>query len=104
MGDSSDIIIPHAKQIVLVSSVRSTLLQSSLATLKVHGHFERYLQLIDPSYRDIILDAIAPSWLPIEAGIAHYHACDELRLDPEQLIVIGESVGERMQGPFMDAL
>ncbi|MDB4976204.1 MAG: hypothetical protein JWN48_4545 [Myxococcaceae bacterium] len=102
--DPRDVVIPHTRPIAPAVSVRSTLLQSSLATLKQQGFFERYLELLDPAYRTVIIEAIAPAWLPIEAGIAHYRACDRLALSDAEMIAIGEQVGERMQGPFMDAL
>ncbi|MDB4990882.1 MAG: hypothetical protein JWN04_6060 [Myxococcaceae bacterium] len=103
-ADPLDIIIPHTRPIAPAFSVRSTLIQSSLATLKVEGLFERYLGLVEPSYRPVILESIAPSWLPMDVGIAHYRACDALALSTEEMIAIGTSVGDRMQGAFMDAL
>jgi hypothetical protein len=99
-----EIIIPRAQPIVKASAVRSTLLQSSLATLKTLGHFERYLKLVSPVHRETIVGTIAASWLPIEVGVAHYEACQNLQLSDEQLLVIGELVGDRMQGAFMETL
>jgi len=99
-----EVIIPHAVPIRPATHVRSTLIQSSLATLKTLNHYDRYLQLIDPAQRDEIVEAIAPSWLPIQAGMAHYRACDALGLSGPELLAIGEKVGDRMQGAFMETL
>jgi hypothetical protein len=99
-----EIIIGHMAPVGVASQVRSTLLQSSLATLKTEGHYERYLTLLDSRHRDTILGAISPAWLPVEVALAHYEACDALELGHEQLVAIGERVGDRVQGSFMETL
>jgi hypothetical protein len=101
---SREVIIRHTAPILPARSVRSTLIQSSLATLKTEGHYERYLSLLAERHRETILGSISPSWLPIEVALDHYQACDDLALGHEQLVAIGESVGDRMQGPFMETL
>lgn len=87
-----------------LTTVRSTLIQSSLATLRKRGHFERYLQLIDPKHKAGLLETLAPEWLPVELGIAHYQACDSLGLSSAELHEIGEDVGHRIQGAFIATL
>jgi hypothetical protein len=104
VAQPGEVIIPHQTPMRLATHVRSTLLQSSLATLRMRGHMERYLQLVDPVYRDEIIGSIAPGWLPIALGDAHYRACDALELGNDELLEIGEAVGDRMQGPYMDTL
>jgi hypothetical protein len=99
-----EIIIAHRAVISPATQVRSTLLQSSLATLKVLGHYERYLQVVAREHRDTILETIAPTWLPINVALAHYRACDDLRLNDDQMIAMGEATGDRMQGSFMETL
>ena len=44
---------------------RSTWLTSSLEGLRQHGHFERYLTLLE-GYQDEILTSVAASWIPLE--------------------------------------
>lgn len=87
-----------------VVSVRSTLIQSSLNTLRLRGHFDRYCALIDPAHKATILETLAPEWLPIATGIAHYAACDGLRLSGQELINVGEDVGTRIQGTFIGTM
>jgi hypothetical protein len=100
----NEIIIPHAAVVVPAHSVRSTLIQSSLKFIRERGHFERYLGLLAPEHRETIVGSLAPTWMPIAVGIAHYRACDELQLDAAELIAIGEAVGDRIQGTFMKTL
>lgn len=84
-----------------VTQVRSTLLQSSLNSLRTHGLYERYLTVLDPAYREIVLGSLAPEWLPLDVAEAHYGACDALQLTPEEMQRIGEDVGDRIQGTFL---
>jgi hypothetical protein len=72
--------------------------------MKDTGHFDRYVALLDPAQRDVVLHTLAPTWLPLAAGIAHYRACDALKLDVHQLRNIGERVGDRIQGTFLKTL
>ncbi len=79
-------------------------MQSSLGTLRARGHYERYLTLLDPAHVETITGTLAPAWLPIEVGIAHYAACDALLLDKDERVTIGEAVGDRIQGTFMQTV
>jgi hypothetical protein len=97
-------IIVHLPIIRTATHVRSTLIQSSLNSLKDAGHFDRYAQLLDPTHREAVLHTLAPTWLPLEVGVAHYAACDALQLDAFQLRDIGERVGDRIQGTFLKTL
>lgn len=87
-----------------VTGIRSTLIQSSLNTLQKRGHFERYLALLAPRHKATLLETLAPEWLSPEVAAAHYAACDALGLDKDELLDIGEAVGERIQGTFIGTL
>jgi hypothetical protein len=87
-----------------VRAIRSTLIQSSLNTLRKRGHFERYAQLVSPQYKTTLLETLAPEWLPLDMAAAHYAACDALELSQQELVDIGEDVGERIQGTFISTL
>lgn len=85
-------------------AVRSTLIQSSLNTLRQRGHFERYASLIEAQHRERILGSLAPEWLPIDVAVAHYAACDALQMGQNELQEIGEEVGNRIQGTFLGTI
>jgi hypothetical protein len=101
---SSDVLIELPSHVGRVTAVRSTLIQSSLNTLRKRGYFERYLQLIDPRHRAALLETLAPEWLAMEVAHAHYTACDALALSTTELHEVGEDVGERIQGTFIGTL
>jgi hypothetical protein len=86
------------------SAVRSTLLQSSLTSLREHGKYDSYLAGLAPQHRERILGSLAPEWLPVEIAFAHYTACDALGLDQATVAKLGEEVGDRVQGTFIGTL
>jgi hypothetical protein len=87
-----------------VTSVRSTLIASSLTTLRELGHYDRYLELLPDEHRERILLSLAPEWLPIEVGQAHYSTCDALDLPSAEMERIGELVSARIMGTFLGTL
>ena len=94
-------LLSHAEVITHATHVRSTLLQTSLRMVKLHGNYERWLAHVDPLHRDTIVESVAPSWLPIEVGLAHYQACDQLALSDTELDRIGQSVGAQLQSTLL---
>ena len=102
MQESQLIALPQG--IRPVSFVRSTLIQSSLNSLRDRGHFDRYASLVSPLHKESILGTLAPEWLPLDVGLAHYEACEALRLSPHELLEVGEAVGNRIQGTFIGTL
>ena len=98
------ILIAHTPASKPATTIRSTVLQSSVASLRQRGHFERWLTLVDPSHRETIVESLAPSWMPIEVAIAHYAACEALDLPSSEQVAMGEAVGDRIQGSFLTTL
>jgi len=84
-----------------VRTVRSTLVTSSIRSLRACGLYDRYVQGLDPAHRDTLLTAVAGVWLPVEAAIAHYAACDALGLDVGQQLAIATEVGDHVHGTFL---
>lgn len=103
MQFETGVVLQHAALHEPASAVRSTLLQSSLSFLRARGHFERYYELLEPRYRETIVQSMAPTWMPIEVALHHYAACDALRLSAAEQAAIGESVGKRVQGTLISS-
>ncbi len=74
------------------SAVRSTMILASLGALRRRGCFERYIGLLDPRARDLLLSLATPVWVPMALAEAHYAACDALRLPPADMLAIGADV------------
>jgi hypothetical protein len=85
----------------LATSARSTLVTTSLQSLRARGLFERYERSLPPEDAEVLLTAVAGSWLPIAATLAHYRACDALGLDVGSQLDIAMEVGDRVHGTFL---
>ena len=83
------------------TELRSTLLTTSLQTLRSRGLLDAYFKALPPEHHDAVTHVVAGVWLPIDLGIAHYRACDSLGLQWEQVLSIGKEVGERVQGTVL---
>jgi hypothetical protein len=73
--------------------VRGTVLVASQRSLKARNVWSSYQSLIEPEFRDTLSLVLASSWVPIDAAVAHYRACDRLQLDPEDIRAIGRETG-----------
>jgi hypothetical protein len=87
-----------------VTGVRSTLLHSSISQLRAAGHFEAYEGRLPLAEKSLILETLAPTWLSITTAEAHYRTCDELGLDPEELLKIGAQVGTSLNNTLVGTL
>jgi hypothetical protein len=91
-------------RVALVSRVRSTLVASSIEAVRERGLFDRYAALLPQAYRAMVLESIAGTWLPLEAGVAHYRAIDGLALGASEVLDAGRSVAEKVQGTVFATL
>ena len=80
-----------------IHHVRSSLICTSVAELRAHGHFDDYVRHLPPAAAEVILSAVAASWMPIETGVAHYAACNALGLGRERMLELGAASGKRLQ-------
>jgi hypothetical protein len=101
---ASEVIIGHLIPVPPLTGVRSTLLQSSLGTLRNLGLFERWRACVCAAHRERIEGCLAPEWLPAEVAMAHYEACEALGLNEAELVNIGRVTAGRLQGTFLDTL
>jgi hypothetical protein len=79
-----------------LSAVRSTLVASGADALRSMGMYEAYRERLPAPWRASLPMTVAGSWLPIDAMMAHYAACDALTLPAERLHEIGREVGQTM--------
>jgi hypothetical protein len=80
---------------------RSTMLRSTVAILAQRGLYERYVAELAPAHRDAILATVPALWLPFAVGMAHYEACDRLRLSELEQASIGWETARRFHGPVL---
>jgi len=100
----AEVVIALPTEIRTVSSVRSTLLASSLQVVRERSLIHAYTQALPRRHHDQVLRTLAPVWLPLDAALAHYQAMDSLGLSEEEVLSIGRSVGDRLHGTFLGTL
>jgi hypothetical protein len=66
-----------------------------MASLRQAGHFEAYAAALAPEHRDLLLQAVAGVWIPVDVARSHYRACDALGLSPDAEVELGRTVFER---------
>ena len=84
---------PPASSAVLATSVRTTVLLSSLRGLRARSLFTPYMGKLAPRSHEAILSISAAQWLPIQVACDHYSACDALDLPRSSMLAIGEESG-----------
>lgn len=99
-----EILLPFpapAASLGVATEVRSTLIASSIESLRRRGVYDRYTKLLVPSHKDTILMSVAGQWLPMSAGIAHYSACEALGFTVEEQFAIGAEVSHKIHDTFL---
>jgi hypothetical protein len=102
--NEGELILDYPKPLERVTAIRSTLLTSSLSSLRERGLFERYDALQSSPHRHKILNAVAGEWLPLEIALAHYQACDALGLSESEQFAIGKDVSRRVHETFLNLI
>ena len=102
-GEARDreVLIEFPQPLEPVTAVRSTLITSSLASLRTRGLFERYAKLQRSPHREAILSSVAGAWLDLDVAAAHYQACDALGLSRDEQLDIGKDVSKRIHETFL---
>jgi hypothetical protein len=85
----------------VATHVRSTLIATSLQSLRTRSLLDRYTKLLQGPHKETVLTAVAGSWIAMDAAVAHYKACDALRLDTRLQLAMGMDVGDRVHGTFL---
>ncbi len=93
-----------AGRVAPVTHLRSTLLASSIQTLKARGLLEAYLEKLPRELHATLLGAVAGTWMPLEVGAAHYAAADALGLPANEIFDNGRAVAERVQNTMLGTL
>jgi hypothetical protein len=103
-AQDEEILLPFpapAESLGVATEVRSTLIASSMESLRRRGVYDRYTKLLPPTHLDAILMSVAGQWLPMEVGFAHYGACEALGFSVEEQFAIGAEVSHKIHDTFL---
>jgi hypothetical protein len=101
---TEEIILPFPappETIGMAKQLRSTLVASSLESLRRRDLLDRYRALLPAQHTEAILSTVAGLWLPMEVGLAHYEAVDRLGFTMEEQEQIGTEVSHKLTDTFL---
>jgi hypothetical protein len=101
---ASEVVLAFPSNTKPVRSVRSTLLMGTMSALKNGGYFEAYCRALPPAHRDVLLNAVAGTWIRTEVAMAHYLACDSLDLSADVEAKLGAATFERVRGTLLGTM
>lgn len=87
-----------------VTDVRGGLVLQSLKLLRDAGHYDAYASALPPEHRDTLLQALAASWVPAPALVAHFRVVDSLVPSDAQLARLGELLGTQIMDSLFASL
>lgn len=104
---AEEIVVPFPaprERLRLAVKIRSTLIASSVRAIRERGRFDDYVAQLPDAWRDLPVRAIVGAWLPIDAGLAHYRACDALGFSVRDQVANGRETGDRIHGTFLGTM
>lgn len=101
---TEEIVVPFPRPpdaLGTATRVRSTLLVSSLQSLRRRNREGDYLALLPREHHGTVLTLVTGDWIPMPLAEAHYLACQGLGFERPELVAIGREVGNRIEGSFL---
>lgn len=98
---AGEIILSMPTPVVPARHMRSTLLIASINTLRTLGRFDDYAAHLSPEHKEMLLTAIAGTWVPMDVAMAHYDACETLGLPIDQQVANGRVVFDKTSGTLL---
>jgi hypothetical protein len=101
----AELVLAYPTPTEPVRHVRSTLLIASIDNVRADHRFDEYAALVPRQYHQALFESVAGVWLPLDAALAHYRACDALQLAESTAVGYGkktvERVGQSMVGTVL---
>jgi hypothetical protein len=101
---TGEIVLPFPgppEKLGIATRIRTTLLVSSLQSLRRRGSFDTYMGLLPEEHHMTVNSMIAGQWVPMAVGVAHYEACQALGISQPEVVSIGREVGDKIHGTFL---
>ncbi len=87
-----------------VTAIRSTLIVSSIQSVRARGAYDRYASQLDARAREDLLSLIAGTWVPLELATVHYRALDRMNLDRAEIERVGGDVADRVNRSILSTI
>jgi len=96
-----EVVLALPTPVIPIRNARSTVLIGSLASVREAGRFAEYEVQLTLAHREILLNLVAGTWVPIDIAYAHYDACDHLGFTPDQQVANGRSTFDKTSGTLL---
>jgi hypothetical protein len=103
MTSEPEVVIPFPvprERVTLATEYAGSALATSFRILREWGHYDAYMEHLPREYHEQVLGIVSGQWVPIELALAHYRACNELRLPHEEIVEMGEESSRRLYSPL----
>jgi hypothetical protein len=102
---AESILVPLPAHVSPCRHARSTVILGSAASIRAIGRWDDYVAALHGPARELILGAVAGTWIPFDIAAVHYAACDALELPPDTVVANGrrtfDSIGGTLFGTIM---
>jgi len=87
--------------VVVARHARSTILMGSISCIRELGRFDEYVTHLPDAHRELLLDAVAAAWIPMDVAFSHYSACDALNFPVDQQVQNGRVTFDKNRGTLL---
>jgi hypothetical protein len=87
--------------VVAARNARSTILMGSISSIRDLGRFDEYVAQLPEAHRELLLNAVAAAWIPIDVAFSHYSACDSLNFTVDQQVLNGRVTFDKTRGTLL---
>ena len=96
------VLVEHMSSVgPTITHVRGLMLVNALNNLRNVGMFDEYTHVMPPVQLEVVMQAIATSWVPVTHLVAHYEACDRLALTQEHFDTFGRRTAQSVTETFL---
>jgi hypothetical protein len=88
-------VLPFPSNLTPLRAARSTILLGSVGVIRASGRFDAYRAALPVEFHAPLFEAIAGTWTPLDAALAHYSACDSLGFSVDEQMKNGRGTFDR---------
>jgi hypothetical protein len=91
----AEVLVAAPAHIPPLLNVRSTVLRASVEGVRLAGRLDDYKRLVPEQHHPALFESVAGIWLPVDTGLAHYRACEQLGFRASEVMQMGHRTAQR---------
>jgi hypothetical protein len=104
MALAESVLVPMPLHVAPAKNARSTVILASASSMRAIGRWDDYVAALPEAHRDVIVGAVAGTWIPCEIAAHHYAACDAVGLSPDAVAANGRRTFDAVGGMLFGAI